>query len=479
MSHFHPLDYLDAAVIKNPDGIALSSTTQELTYKNFYTLVKQCAVQLRKLGVRPGDVVVTKLSPYWEWIFMMAAHHEAAIVCSGAGVPNPPPFTIDWVITDAADVPLEAGHHVVIDQEWITSAQTHTELPDRIEYETAESISVLMMTSGTTGSPKGAAFSVTNSLERMTYLPEYGSADTPELCLMGLSTIGGYYIAMNAAKNAMAYLAVSAINPDAVALAQRFEIENLIGSSMQLDLFMDVMDTAGTAIPSISRLTTAGAVTPTAVFERIKQKFNCEVVSIYGATETGGVTFKTIKFGDAPNDSGAIAHWAELQIVDELDNVLPIDEIGKIRCRSIGTVSEYFRDVLATKEKFRGGWFYPGDLGSLSADNHLYIGGREDEIINIGGFKFDPQIIDSFAKNLRGVLDVATARIERDGKLPELAIAVVASPGFVMADFEQELRGQFPDRCPTIYAEVVSIPRSQMQKVMRQQLAREIEARLK
>ena len=471
MSHFHPLDYLDAAVTRNPQGIALASPAQELTYENFYKLVKQCAAKLREAGVRPGDVVVTKLSPYWEWIFMMAAHHEAAIVCSGAGVPNPPPFDINWVITDTHGVELRAGSHIVVDQTWINEAQAISELPQRIEYESPESICVLMMTSGTTGSPKGAAFTVTNCLERMTYLPLYGSADTPELCLMGLSTIGGYYIAMNAAKNAFAYLAVNAINPETVEFAARQDIENLIGSSMQLDAFMDVVDTGGFKFPTITRLTTAGAITPTAVFERIKRVFNAEVISIYGATETGGVVHKTITFGDAPNDAGTIDTWAELEIVDEHDHVVGADVVGKIRCRSIGTVTGYFRDPVATSEKFRHGWFYPGDLGSLSEDGHLFIGGREDEIINIGGVKFDPAIIDDFAKKLPHVLDAATARIQRDDQLPQLAIALVGDADFDVAVVEQALRDEFPDRHPTIYAQVESIPRNQMRKVMRQQIA--------
>lgn len=442
-------------------------------------LVKQCAAKLRETGVRQGDVVVTKLSPYWEWIFMMAAHHEAAIVCSGAGVPNPPPFEINWVITDATGVDLRAGAHIVVDQEWIDSAKSVTDLPQRNEYETPESICVLMMTSGTTGSPKGAAFTVTNCLERMTYLPLYGSADTPEMCLMGLSTIGGYYIAMNAAKNASTYLAVGAINPETAELGIRHNIENLIGSSMQLDAFMDVVETAGYKLPSISRLTTAGAITPTAVFERIKRVFNAEVVSIYGATETGGVVHKTITFGDAPNDAGTIDSWAELQIVDENDQLVPADEVGKIRCRSIGTVAGYFRDPVATSEKFRDGWFYPGDLGSLSEDGHLFMGGREDEIMNIGGLKFDPVIIDDFVKTLPNVLDAATARIERDGKLPELAIAIVGAGDFDITVIEQALRAQFPDRHPTIYAQVESIPRNQMRKVLRQQIAIHILEQLK
>ena len=88
--------------------------------------------------------------------------------------------------------------------------------------------------------------------------------------------------------------------------------------------------------------------------------------------------------------------------------------------------------------------------------------------------KFDPQIIDDFARKLPHVLDVATARLDRGVELPDLAIAVVASDEFSMASFEQELRAQFPDRFPTIYAEVESIPRNQMRKVMRQEIAAKI-----
>lgn len=474
MSHFHPLDYLDSAVSVNPDGIALASSTQEITYSNLHTLVKQCALKLRSAGVRPGHVVVTKLSPYWEWIFMMATHHEAAIVCSGAGMPDSPPFTIDWVITDKAGIPLIADNHIVVDQQWISEAQIATDLPERIDYQSLESVTTLMMTSGTTGTPKGAMFTVQNLMDRMTYFSHYGTVDSPEMCLMGLSTIGGYFFALNAAKNKYTYLAVSAINPETAELANKFSIDHLVGSSMQLDYYLDVLDTTSISHPTVTRITTAGAVTPTAVFERLKKKFNAEVVSIYGATETGGIVFKTIKFGDAPNDAGAIGPWAELEIVDDNYQPVPNENVGRIRCKGYGTVSGYYKDPEATLEKYRDGWFYPGDLGSLSEDNHLFIGGREDEIINIGGVKFDPQIIDDFARKLPHVLDVATARLDRGVELPDLAIAVVASDEFSMASFEQELRAQFPDRFPTIYAEVESIPRNQMRKVMRQEIAAKI-----
>ena len=471
MKPFHPLDYVEATTAESPEVIALASPAQQLNYRDLLELVKQCARKLRELGVKPGDVVVTKLSPYWEWIFMNAIHHEAAIVCSGAAVPNNPPFEVNWLISDTSDNAILASNTIVIDQGWIDEAKAVTPLPDRIEYDSPESIATLMMTSGTTGTPKGAAFTITNLLERMTYFNHYGTVDTPELCLMGLSTIGGYFFALNAAKNGYAYLAVNAINSETVKLANTFSIDHLVGSSMQLDTYVDVLDTAGLANPTVTRITTAGAITPTAVFDRLKKKFNAEVVSIYGATETGGIVFKTIKFGDAPNDAGVIGSWAEVQIVDEAHQPLPPDEIGRIRCRGIGTVSGYFRDSDATAAKYKDGWFYLGDLGSLSEDGHLYIGGREDEIINLGGFKFDPQVIDEFAKLQPHVRDVATAKIERDGQLPQLAIGLVTGPEFSIQEFEHALRVQFPDRHPTIYAEVESIPRNQMQKVQRQLLA--------
>lgn len=471
MTHFHPLDYLEVAAAKSPSAVALASPTQQLTYSEMFELVKQCAGKLRDHGIRPGDVVVTKLSPYWEWIFMQAIHHEAAIVCSGVGVPNDPPFEVSYLITDTSTNELQATNTIVISQEWIDLAKSAEALPDRIEYPADESTTTLMMTSGTTGTPKGAEFTVNDVYERMTYFNKYGTVDNQELCLMGLSTIGGYFFALNAAKNGFTYLAVNSISPETVQLANSYKIDHLIGASMQLDAYLDVLDNSGYSHPSISRITSAGAITPTALFERLKSAFNAEVVSIYGATETGGTVFKTIKFGDAPNDAGCPGYWVELEIVDDAGNKLAVDEVGKIRMRGIGVVNGYYKDAKATAEKFIDGWFYPGDLGSLDDAGHLYVGGREDEIINLGGLKFDPQIIDDFARLLPHVHDVAAAQVTINGGVPQLAVGIVPDENFSIQEFENALQAQFPDRSPTIYAEVNEIPRNQLRKVQRKILA--------
>mgnify|MGYP003353367339 CR=1 FL=1 len=58
----------------------------------------------------------------------------------------------------------------------------------------------------------------------------------------------------------------------------------------------------------------------------------------------------------------------------------------------------YFRDPEQTKAAFRDGWFYPGDLGTLTDDGRLRLAGRSSEIVNAGGVKVDPATLSAQAQ---------------------------------------------------------------------------------
>jgi acyl-CoA synthetase (AMP-forming)/AMP-acid ligase II len=56
---------------------------------------------------------------------------------------------------------------------------------------------------------------------------------------------------------------------------------------------------------------------------------------------------------------------------------------------------------------FRNGWVYPGDVGSEAEQGLVTLGGRSTEVINSGGNKVNPTVIEDVLKSFPGVRDAA------------------------------------------------------------------------
>ena len=82
----------------------------------------------------------------------------------------------------------------------------------------------------------------------------------------------------------------------------------------------------------------------------------------------------------------------------------------------------------ATARAFRDGWFYPGDTGSLRADGMLIIHGREASVLNIGGDKIRPELVEEALTSFPGVEQAAAFTHKSDMGVPELWAALVCRP---------------------------------------------------
>lgn len=74
----------------------------------------------------------------------------------------------------------------------------------------------------------------------------------------------------------------------------------------------------------------------------------------------------------------------------------------------------YSADLVETDAVKGDGWFYPGDIGRLDPDGPLIVTGRADEVINCGGVKFTPEIVE---ENIRRhpKLRIAVVRMSNRG----------------------------------------------------------------
>ena len=100
---------------------------------------------------------------------------------------------------------------------------------------------------------------------------------------------------------------------------------------------------------------------------------------------------------------GTPLEGAQVEVVDEHEQLLPDRHIGEVRVRTTFLFDEYYRQPEATAQVLRNGWLYTGDLGYV-ADHHLYICGRKKDLIIVGGRNIHPEEVEAVAERAAGTL---------------------------------------------------------------------------
>jgi acyl-coenzyme A synthetase/AMP-(fatty) acid ligase len=220
---------------------------------------------------------------------------------------------------------------------------------------------------------------------------------------------------------------------------------------------------------------TAGAL-PRVVADAAKARLTSKVTIMLASTET--LILGMTAFTD-PED----LRWHRLlpsrvvQVVDEAGMVLPPGEVGQVRARIEDGLSGYFGDEVATREFFRDGYFYPGDLGEFRADGRLALHGRVSDVINVLGSKIATGPIEQAMQDRLGVEGVCILSMPGDGGDEEVHAAIQSRRAVSGAELEsfarKELRG-----FPKVHFHVFEqLPRNAMGKVVRLELRKMLIAR--
>nr|ASV47146.1 hypothetical protein [uncultured bacterium] len=117
--------------------------------------------------------------------------------------------------------------------------------------------------------------------------------------------------------------------------------------------------------------------------------------------------------GDEPTvafvDCGPVVPGVEIRIADRTNVVVPEATIGRLQIRGDVVTPGYLNNDAANAEAFVGdGWFNSGDLGFM-LDGHLTLTGREKELIIINGANFYCYELEDVAADVRGVLPTFVA----------------------------------------------------------------------
>jgi acyl-CoA synthetase (AMP-forming)/AMP-acid ligase II len=121
------------------------------------------------------------------------------------------------------------------------------------------------------------------------------------------------------------------------------------------------------------------------------------------------------------------------------------------------------------------GFVRTGDHARVDAEGFVWIEGRTSDLINRGGNKVFPEQVEEVLRLVPGVEDVAVVA-RRDERLGEVPVAVVVGSA-LDEDLEAACRAELaPYKVPVAFVRAGSLPRNEIGKLLRKQLADDVAA---
>jgi len=200
-------------------------------------------------------------------------------------------------------------------------------------------------------------------------------------------------------------------------------------------------------------------------------RFGDVIYNNYNATEAGMITTATpADLRAAPDTAGTPAQGAEIAILDDQYRKVPLGEVGSIYVRNKNQFDGYTSGL--TKE-FHDGYMASGDVGYLDGAGRLFVVGRDDEMIVSGGENVYPIEVEKILAAHADVAEAAVIGVDDEQYGQRLAAFVVlhdkaaATPRTLKAHVRDNLANY---KVPREIVVLNELPRSSTGKIVRSEL---------
>lgn len=174
----------------------------------------------------------------------------------------------------------------------------------------------------------------------------------------------------------------------------------------------------------------------------------------YASTETGIIA--TYNYNDGRCLAGCLGHTMPHSRVT-------ITSEGMISCQGDTLMSGYIGDPELTATVLRNDTVYMSDYGQIDAEGMLHIGGRESDVINVGGYKVAPTEVEDIAMSIEGIRDCICIPAEHPimGKAVKLLVVMNEGVPFSKKTIARYIAARLePYKVPQLYEQVESIART-------------------
>jgi acyl-coenzyme A synthetase/AMP-(fatty) acid ligase len=159
-----------------------------------------------------------------------------------------------------------------------------------------------------------------------------------------------------------------------------------------------------------------------------------------------------------------------VEILDTQGNPCAPGQEGTLRIRTDSQSLGYDNSSPAASSAPRDGWFYPGDLARITDDGILIVTGRSTQLINAGGVKLAPELIEELLLTHPDVADAGACGIVSQTGVEEIWVAIVSRRELAAQAIVDHCRQRNPNMTPRQVKFAASIPRNAMGKIAREAL---------
>lgn len=422
-------------------------------------------------GIRPGDTVVLAIDSPVRFIAVAYALMRLGIVIMPVppgGVLRAPPVGAVAVFSDVPG-PAPVGMRMLfVDDVWFQPGMETYAVDPRASDRGR--LSIIALTSGTTGQNKLVPLTVGEFDRRISDLYRYQPAPGTErdLLLVGFSSIWALVQASRVLVAART-LGFAQAAEEAARMIDLYQMGTVIGSPHQLAALIEALETVPASCASLRLVKTGGGLATPALVKAIRTQLSPNVIVIYGSTEGGRIALATGGMIDiAPGCVGLVAPPTRVEIVDDEGHPLPPGTLGRVRILVDGggkplTPGELYPDQTPA-------WFYPGDLGSFTEDGMLVIAGRADDLINAGGLKVAPERVEDLVAGHPDIAEAAAFALPGPGGIDEIWLAVVPRWAITVEAVIAHCRQRDAVLAPRHVLMLQAIPRTGMGKAERARL---------
>ncbi|HEY1987911.1 MAG TPA: long-chain fatty acid--CoA ligase [Acidimicrobiales bacterium] len=408
------------ATITGPNGEADLATFAEVAER-----AERLASALARLGIGDSDRVGT-------FLWNNQTHLEAYLGIPAMGAvlhtlnirlfPEQLAYVVNHaedkaIIVDASLIPLLARvrdqfttvKHIIVagagDTDALGPTLAYDELlgaeepgfdwPEFDEHQAA----AMCYTSGTTGNPKGVAYS-----HRSTFLHSMAITSASSLGINEqdrvLSIVPMFHANAWGTPYGAFFTGADMVMPQqflqAAPLAAMIERHRPTLSAGVPTIWNDLMryaETNSVDLSSLRAVTVGGAAVPRHLIEQFDKQFGIKMIQGWGMTETSPLCALAIPPKGTPPEeemdwrakTGRVVPGVEIRICAEDGSVLPRDgeTVGEFEVRGPWIAASYYGDP--SPERFHDGWLCTGDIGSLDGKGFMQISDRTKDVIKSGG----------------------------------------------------------------------------------------------